>query len=151
MGDSLLKGTKGLVCQLGPSHREVWCLPGAWVRDITRRLLRLIQPSDYSPLLVAQVGRDKVDEKSPRAIKKDFKALGQLVEGTGAQVVFSSIPSVAGKNAKKNRTHLVNMYLKDQCHWWNFIFFNHEVLYTTPGLLETDGVHLSSKGKRIRL
>lgn len=76
VGDSLLKGTKDLVFQLDPSHREVCCLPGAWVRDITKRLLGLIHPSDYSPLLAAQVGSNEVDEKSPRAIKKDFKALG---------------------------------------------------------------------------
>lgn len=36
---------------------------------------------------------------SAEAIRKDFKALGQLGEGAGAQVVFPSVPSVAGKTA----------------------------------------------------
>jgi len=34
-------------------------------------------------------------------IKRDFRALGRLVEGSGAQVVFSSVPSVAGKNTER--------------------------------------------------
>jgi len=55
-----------------------------------------------------QVGGDKITEGSPKAIKRDFRALGRLVEGSGAQVAFSSIPSVAGKNTERDRkTHLI--------------------------------------------
>ena len=45
-----------------------------------------------------QVGGDKIAERSPKAIKGDFRA---LVEGSGAQVVFSSIPSVAGNSTER--------------------------------------------------
>jgi len=36
-----------------------------------------------------QVGGDEIAERSPKAIKRDFRALRQPVEGSGAQVVFS--------------------------------------------------------------
>ena len=52
VGGSLLRGTEGPICQPDPSHREVCCLPGAQVWDITERLPGLIQLSDYYPLLI---------------------------------------------------------------------------------------------------
>jgi len=86
-------------------------------------------------------------ERSPKAIKRDFRT---LVEGSGAQVVFSSMPSVAGKSTERGRkTHLINRWLTDWCHWWNFGFFDHGEVYTALGLLATDGVHLSQRGKQI--
>jgi len=90
---------------------------------------------------------DEIVERSPKAIKRDFRT---LVEGSGAQVVFSSIPSVAGKSSERGRkTHLINRWLRDWCHRWNFGFFDHGEVYKAPGLLATDGVHLSQRGKRI--
>jgi len=51
---------------------------------------------------------------------------------------------VAGKNTEKVRkTHLINRWLRDRCHWWNFCFFDHGKVYM---LLVTGGVQ---KGKRI--
>jgi len=65
-------------------------------------------------------------------------------------VVFSSIPSVAGKNAERDRnTHLMNRWLRDWCHLWNFGFFDHGEVYVAPGLLATDRVQLSQREKRI--
>ena len=66
-------------------------------RDISRTTPGLIHPSEYYPLLVVQVGSDEVAEKSLGTIKKDFRGLGQVVDGVGMQVVFSSIPSVASR------------------------------------------------------
>jgi len=150
IGDSLLRGTEGPICRPDPSHREVCCLPGARVRDVAKKLPGLVRPSDYYPLLVMQVGGDEVAERSPKAIKRDFRALGRLVEGSGAQVVFSSIPSVAGDSTERGRkTHLVNRWLRDWCHRSNFGFFDHGEVYTAPGLLATSGAQLSQRGKRI--
>jgi len=65
-------------------------------------------------------------------------------------VVFFSIPSVAGKSTERGRkTHLINRCLRDWCCWWNFGFFDHGEVYMAPGLLVTDGVWLSQRGKRI--
>jgi len=114
IGDSLLKGTEGPICQPDPSYREVCCLLGARVRDVARKLPGLVWPSDYYPLLVMQLGGDEIMVRSPKAIKRDFRALRQLVEGSGAEVVFSSIPSVAGKSTERGRkTHLINRWLRD--------------------------------------
>jgi len=74
-GDSLLNGTEGPVCQPDPFHREVCCLPGTRVSDVARKLPGLVRPSDYYLLLVMQVGDDEIMERSPKAIKRDFRAL----------------------------------------------------------------------------
>jgi len=76
VGDSQLRGTEGLICRADPPLREVCCLPGAWVKDIARKLPRLVRHSDYYPLLFFHVGVEEVAVSSPKAIKKEFKALG---------------------------------------------------------------------------
>ncbi|KFQ34587.1 hypothetical protein N331_07827, partial [Merops nubicus] len=150
VGDSILRGTEGPICRPHPSHREVCCLAGAPVRGIKRKVIVLVQPSVYYPLLVIQAGNDKVVQRSLKELKKDFKALGLLVRGSGAQVVFSSIPEVKGKNTERGwKTHLINTWLRDWCHRWNFGFFNYGEVYMAPGLLAKDGAHLSPRGKRI--
>jgi len=53
---TLVKGTEGLICRPDPSHREVYCLPGARVRDIARKVPGLVRPSRYYLLWVMQVG-----------------------------------------------------------------------------------------------
>ena len=78
-----------------------------------------------------QIDGDEVAERSPKVIKRDFMALGRLVEGLGAQVVFSSIPSVAGNSTERGRkTLLINKWLRDWCRWWNFGFFDSWMLST---------------------
>ena len=92
-------------------------------------------------------------ERNLKSLKKDFKALGWLLEGSGAQVVFSSIPQVEGKTTERGwKTYLINTWLRDWCHYQNFEFFDHGKVYKTPGLLvtnETGGMQLSHRGKRI--
>ena len=78
IGNSLLRGTEGPVCQPDPSHWEVCCLPGAWIRDFARKLPGLVWPSDYYPLSVTQLDSDEIAERSPTVIKRDFSALGGL-------------------------------------------------------------------------
>lgn len=57
-------------------------------------------------------------------IKRDFRVLGQLVDGAGVQGVFSSIPFLAGKDAERRRkTVLINMRLRGWCHWGDFFSF----------------------------
>ena len=109
MGDSVLRGTERPICRPDPYFREVCCLPGARVRDIKKKGTALVRPSDYYPLLVIQAGNDEVVERSLKSLKKDFKALGWLAEGSGAQVVFSSIPQVEGKTTDRGwKTYLIN-------------------------------------------
>ncbi|KFV65520.1 hypothetical protein N307_00492, partial [Dryobates pubescens] len=141
-GDSLLGHTEGPIYRPNPSHREVCSLPGAQVRDIARRIPKLIHPSDYYPLLVIQAGRDEIDKKGTRAIK-EFRALGLLVDGAEVQVVFCSVPSVAGVYTERNgRTHTINNCLRPWCQQRNFGFFDHGATFTAPNLLGPDGVHV---------
>ena len=70
VGDSQLRGTEGLICRADSPLREVCCLLGAQVKDIARKLPRLVRPSDYYPLLLFHVGADEVTVSSPRVIKK---------------------------------------------------------------------------------
>lgn len=60
IGDSTLRGTKSLIWQPDLTHREFCCLPGARVRDFTRKLTHPVRPCDYYPLLVFQVGNEEI-------------------------------------------------------------------------------------------
>ena len=112
-----------------------------------------MQPSDYYTLLVIQASNEEVVERSLKSLKKDFKALGWLIEGSGAQVVCSSILQVEGKTTDRGwKTYLINTRIRDCCHRQNYGFFDHGEVYKAPGLLvtnETGGMQLSLRGKRI--
>lgn len=98
IGDSPLCGMEWPVCRLDPLFREVCCLPGAWIRDVTIRLKSLVQPSDYRPFLLFHMGRNDVTSKSLRPIKKNAKKY----RSTGS--VFFSPPSNGGRLWKKQAT-----------------------------------------------
>ncbi|KFP08496.1 hypothetical protein N300_08288, partial [Calypte anna] len=148
-GDSLLRGTEGPICRPDPSHREVCCLPGARIRDVKRKLPNLVGSSDYYPLLIFQVGSDEIITRKVRAMKSDFRALGRLVRGSGAQVVFASIPPVRMGGEVYRKSLQVNEWLRDWCQRQGFGFFDHGMLYETPGLVMAGGMHLSQRGKRL--
>lgn len=100
---SLLRGTEGPICQPDPTCREVYCLSGAWVRDITKKCPGLVHLSDYYLLLVVQAGSSEITERSLRVIKRDFRTLELLIGGTGVHMLFSSIPSMAIRDAERTR------------------------------------------------
>ena len=64
VGDSLLRGTEGPICRPYLSHWELCCLPGARVRDITRKLPKLVRSTGYFPLLIVQLGSDEIAQRS---------------------------------------------------------------------------------------
>jgi len=100
--------------------------PRAWVRDIVKRLPCLICPSGYYALLRVQTGSDEIAERSLRTIQKDFRGLGWLVDGAGIQVIFSSIPLVAGKdNERSRKMHLINTWLRVWCKCKDLGVFDH--------------------------
>lgn len=93
-----------------PTRSNPWgCLLPPWVKDITRKVPSLVQPSDYFPLLIFHVGGDDVATHSPRVIRKEFRALGWLVGESGAQVIFYSILPAEGSNTgRSKRTKSIN-------------------------------------------
>ena len=57
--------------------------------------------------------------------KKDFRALGQQVKGSGAQVVFSSIPPVIGNDEGLNMMgQQINTWFQAWCARQGFGFFD---------------------------
>ena len=109
-----------------------------------------IRDRDYYPLLVFQVGSDDITRKSSKAMKRDFRSLGKLIKGSGAQIVFSYIPSVVGMDEEEyRRTQQMNLWLQDWCYRQGFRFFNHGLVCRMPDILALDGMHLSQRGKRI--
>ena len=101
VGDSFLRRSEGLICRPDLSRREVCCLPGARVRDITRKLPNLVRSTDYFPLLIVQVGSDEIPQRSLRTMKRKFRGLGRLVQGVGAQVIFCSISSMSVRDTER--------------------------------------------------
>ena len=150
VGDSLLRATEGPICRADPPLREVCCLPGAPVKDDTRKLPSLVQPSDYSPLLLLHVGGDKAVTHNAKAIKRDFRVLGRSLKGSGAQVIFSSLLPVAGSDVGRNRrTQSIKTWLCGWCHHHSFGVFDNGLAYTAPGFRNSDGIPLSQRGKRL--
>lgn len=99
-------------------------------------------------LLVFHVGGDGAAMCSPRAIKKDFRALGWLVMESGAQVVLSSIFPVSGSYMGWNRWDLPLKHGSTADATDSFGFFDNGMVYTAPGTLVSDGIHISQRGKR---
>ena len=57
-----------------------------------------------------------VGKRSSRVIKSDFRALGRLPMGSGAQVMFSSVLSVGDWDQhKRRRVGMLNEWL---CEWY---------------------------------
>ena len=89
VGNSLLRETEALICRPDTLSREVCCLLAARIRDVTDRLPSLVQSTDYYLLLLFHVGTSDTARSSLWSIKKDYRALGAAVRGSGVQAVFS--------------------------------------------------------------
>ena len=150
IGDSLLRVTEDPICCLDPSRREVCCLPGARVRDVARNITRLVKPSDYYPLLVFYTGNEEVSERSPQAIKRNFRALGRPLKGSGAQVVFSAVLSVGDWDPqKRKRADMLNDWLCKWCHAQGFGYYGLGRSLEKGGMLTADGSRLTKRATNI--
>ena len=57
-------------------------------------------------------------------IRRDFRALGRLLKGLGAQVVFSSVFSVGDWDShKRRRVDMLNEWLCEWCHAQGFGYY----------------------------
>ncbi|GAB0210389.1 hypothetical protein GRJ2_003504700 [Grus japonensis] len=150
VGDSLLRGTEAPICRPDRESREVYCLLGAKIQDVAKRVPQLVKSTDYYPLLLFHVGTNDAASQNLGRIKEDYKALGVQVKNIGAQAIFSSILPVGGKGAARNR-HIIhiNSWLRVWCHREGFGFYDNGTFYDDYNLLERDGIHLSRRGKGI--
>lgn len=63
---------------------------------------------------------------------------------------FSYDLPVAGNSTDRNRqTQLVHTWLQGWCHWHSFVLLDRGMVYTTPGLLAPNGMHLSQRRKGV--
>lgn len=110
VGYSLLRGTDGLTCRLDPAHRGLdkgyyWKTP---------QYSKAFWLLSFIGCTTGQQWNSK--EKSKRN-QRDISAL-RLVEGSGTQVVISSILLVTTNIINRNRQiHQVNMLLLRWCNW----------------------------------
>uniref|UniRef100_A0A8C3H8J2 SGNH hydrolase-type esterase domain-containing protein n=1 Tax=Chrysemys picta bellii TaxID=8478 RepID=A0A8C3H8J2_CHRPI len=149
VGAPLLRGTEVPVCRPDISSREVCCLPGACIQNVTEALSRIIQPSDYYPMLLIHVGTNDTVRSDTERIKSDYRALEVRVKEFVAQMVFSSILPVKGRGPGRDRCVMeVNAWLRRWCCQEGFGFLDHGMLFE-EGLLGRDGVHLSRRGKTL--
>lgn len=65
--------------------------PSAKIRDVTERLIQIIQPIDYYPFLLFHVGMNNTTKKSLKNISRDYEDLGRKAKELGVQVMFSSV------------------------------------------------------------
>ena len=73
-------------------------------------------------------------------MKKDFRGLGRLVQGAGAQVIFCSMPSGAVRDMERAwNAQLMSNWLRGWCQARNFGFFDHGAVYSVPDLLSVCG------------
>ena len=131
-------GQKQRVCQRELPFSEVCCLLGTWVKYSNRKSPNLVHSSHFYLLLLCHVGANEVTVRSPRAIKREFKALARLLKASGIQVVFSSVLPVLGIDTKR-QIQLINTWLWGWCHNQKSGGFDHEITCTTPGLLGLTG------------
>lgn len=75
-----------------------------------------------------------------------LQSLGMTVKGSEAQLLLSSIHTVAGKECYNPADQYVVPSLVSSAE---FRDFDHDLVYSTPELLATDGVHISQRRKRI--
>ncbi|CAJ0941587.1 unnamed protein product, partial [Ranitomeya imitator] len=148
VGDSLLRGTEAAICRPDITAREVCCLPGAMIKDVTDRIPKLFSSKDVHPFLLIHVGTNDTARKDLPTICKDFEELGKKVKELDAQVVFSSILPVDGHGTRRwNRILDANNWLRRWCRQQGFGFLDHGVNYWYDGLLARDGLHLNKPGK----
>lgn len=84
------------------------------------------------------------------SIEEDHRALGEQMKSTGAQVIFSPILPVRGKEAGRYRQITnINSWLCGWCHCEGLGFYDKRTMFNDCNLLGNGGIHLSQKGKGI--
>ncbi|CAM5098911.1 unnamed protein product [Eretmochelys imbricata] len=116
-------------------NREVCCLPGARIHDVTEKLLRLIKPSDHYPFLLLHVGTYDTAKNNLEWITADYMPLGRRIKEFEVQVVFSSILPVEVKGQGRDRQIVeVNEWLHRWCGREGFGFFDHGIVFSPLGI-----------------
>uniref|UniRef100_A0A670I570 SGNH hydrolase-type esterase domain-containing protein n=1 Tax=Podarcis muralis TaxID=64176 RepID=A0A670I570_PODMU len=150
IGDSLLRGTEAVICGPDKMSREVCCLPGAKIQDVTERLQGIIKPTDKYPFLLVHVGTNDTASNSLQKIKRDYEALGRKLKQLNAQIVISSVLPVERRGpGREGKIVEVNNWLRKWCKQERFGFLDHGMQFLEDGLLASDGLHLTTVGRNV--
>lgn len=76
----------------------------------------MIKLEDHYPLLVFQAGSHKAVTGKLKYIKEDFISLGNMLKGSGVQVVFSSVLPAGNWDPGRRRRDQLNEWLCEWCH-----------------------------------
>lgn len=98
--------------------------------DFAKRLLKLVQPTDYSvQCSYFTWARTPLSKSSPKYVMKEYRALGAAVGGSRSQVIFSLILLVKGKGFERTSwIQQINDWLWNGCHIQGFDFLDHGTL-----------------------
>lgn len=80
----------------------MWVVPGPKVSDVAQMMPQLVKNADFYPLLLFHVSMNDITSPNRGRIKEDYKAL-EIQLKNGAQITFSSILPVKGKDAARKR------------------------------------------------
>lgn len=109
----------------------------------------MIKLEEYYPLLVFQTGSHGAVTKKLKNMKKDLTLLWNMLKGSEAQVVFSSVLAVEDWDLGRKRTDQLNKWLCRWCHIQGISFYDLGHTFDEPGRLMWDGTQLTRKGKNI--
>lgn len=97
VGNSQLRVTEAPVCWPDRESHEVYCLLGAKIWNIAKRVPQLVRSTGYYLLLLIHVGTNDTSGHNLGRIKEDYKSLEVQVKNIGTQVMFSFILPDGGK------------------------------------------------------
>ena len=135
VGDSMQRGLEATICQPDLSSREVFCLPGVWIREVVERLLKLVQTYGCYLLLFFHVGTNDTARGDLESIKTDYRALEEILRDTGAQVLFSVL------QGRGRSVRILHIHTWMRSCWWQqgFGFYDRGTLLEDQHLLGRDG------------
>jgi len=117
---------------------------------MAERVPQLVKSTDDYPLLLFHVDTNDTASRNLGRIKEDFKALGVQAKTIDAQVNFSFFLPFRRKGAARNRCIInIKSRLHGWCHREGFGFYDNKTFFSDYKMLGRDGIHLSTRSKRI--
>lgn len=107
-----------------------------------------VKNADFYPLLLFHVGMNDITSQNLGRIKEDYKALEMQLKN-GAQITFSFILPVRGKDAARKRCIMeINIWLRECCHEY-FDFDDKGAFFDDYSLLGRNGINPPRRDKGI--
>ncbi|CAJ0936924.1 unnamed protein product [Ranitomeya imitator] len=144
VGDSLLRGTEAAICRPDITAREVCCLPGAMIKDVTDRIPKLFSSKDVHPFLLIHVGTNDTARKDLPTICKDFEELGKKVKELDAQDwrIANVVPIFKKGSKSEPGNYRPHGFMRNRSCQTNLISFYEEVSYRLDHGESLDVVYL---------